>query len=59
MNYFCCENIYHFPRKEIYLYVFRSGSENVSETAPLTIFYNGTVAVFDVHREKVCLNFKA
>ncbi|ESR52084.1 hypothetical protein CICLE_v10032858mg [Citrus x clementina] len=41
-----------FPDVPLYRHIPKSGSENVSETAPLTIFYNGTVAVFDVHREK-------
>eukprot|EP00262_Sarcandra_glabra_P000828 TRINITY_DN10892_c0_g1_i1.p1 TRINITY_DN10892_c0_g1~~TRINITY_DN10892_c0_g1_i1.p1 ORF type:complete len:221 (-),score=20.72 TRINITY_DN10892_c0_g1_i1:201-863(-) len=30
----------------------RSASENPPETAPLTIFYNGTVTIFDVPRDK-------
>lgn len=33
---------------------FRPGSENFSDSAPLTIFYNGTVSIFDVPRDKVC-----
>jgi jasmonate ZIM domain-containing protein len=30
----------------------RPSSENLSETAPLTIFYNGTVSVFEAPRDK-------
>ncbi|CAK9144376.1 unnamed protein product [Ilex paraguariensis] len=43
-----------FPVLPVYTPIFRpsSGSENGSETAPLTIFYNGTVSVFDVPRHK-------
>ncbi|XP_039038559.1 protein TIFY 9-like isoform X2 [Hibiscus syriacus] len=33
-----------------------SSSEGGPETAPLTIFYNGTVSVFNVPRDKVRLN---
>ncbi|XP_031260560.1 protein TIFY 9-like isoform X1 [Pistacia vera] len=32
--------------------VSRSATENLPETAPLTIFYNGTVTVYDVPRDK-------
>uniref|UniRef100_A0A2N9I5A2 Protein TIFY n=1 Tax=Fagus sylvatica TaxID=28930 RepID=A0A2N9I5A2_FAGSY len=30
----------------------RASSENFPDTAPLTIFYNGTVSIFDVPRDK-------
>ncbi|KAF3944558.1 hypothetical protein CMV_028984 [Castanea mollissima] len=30
----------------------RPSSENLSDSAPLTIFYNGTVSIFDVPRDK-------
>ena len=33
---------------------FRPSSEKLSDSAPLTIFYNGTVSIFDVPRDKVC-----
>ncbi|XP_058093021.1 protein TIFY 9 [Magnolia sinica] len=36
----------------------RTVSENPSETAPLTIFYNGMVTVFDVPRDKADRIFK-
>ncbi|KAF5443608.1 hypothetical protein F2P56_036152 [Juglans regia] len=32
--------------------IVRPSSENLPDTAPLTIFYNGTVSVFDVPQEK-------
>jgi hypothetical protein len=42
-------------RKKICLVKFRASSENFPDTAPLTIFYNGTVSIFDVPRDKVGL----
>lgn len=36
--------------------LFRATSEKGPETAPLTIFYKGTVSIFNVPRDKVRLN---
>ncbi|KAL4361414.1 hypothetical protein GQ457_04G006060 [Hibiscus cannabinus] len=41
-----------FPALHLLAPAARTASENGSETAPLTIFYNGTVSVFNVPRDK-------
>ncbi|KAK9276540.1 hypothetical protein L1049_006074 [Liquidambar formosana] len=41
-----------FSSLPVYTPIFRPTAETASETAPLTIFYNGTVSVFNVPRDK-------